>query len=143
MRTTLTSACEIKCNIEPLDIRRDDAIVTTYERYQMFEHHPNKALIHIWRKKTRIKQQSYLTRATTLLPEYNLPCSREKIVTVVPQPLYRTAYQPTLCPHLIVKSASKARPAHILKSLAAEAIDMYPNTMTHVYSNGSALNAVE
>ena len=143
MKTTPTSACEIECNIEPLDIRRDAAIVTTYERYQRLEHHPNKALIQTWRKKTRIKQQSYLTRATTLLPEYNLPCSREKIATVAPQPLYRTAYQPTLCPHLIVKSASKAYPVHILKSLAAETIDTYPNTMTHVYTDGSALNAVE
>ena len=86
---------------------------------------------------------AYLTRATTLLPAYNLPCSREKIATVAPQPLYRTAYQPTLCPHLIVKSASKAYPAHILKSLGAETIDTYPNTMTHVYTDGSALNAVE
>ena len=89
------------------------------------------------------KQQSYLTRATTLLPEYNLPCSREKIATVAPQPLYKTAYQPTMCPHLIVKSASKAFPAHILKSLIAETIDTYPNTKTHVYTNGSALDAVE
>ncbi len=96
MKTTPTSACEIECNIEPLDIRRDAAIVTTYERYQTLEHHPNKALIQTWRKKTRTKQLSYLTRATTLLPGYNLPCSRVKIATVAPQPLYITAYQPTL-----------------------------------------------
>ena len=48
MRTTPTSACEIECNIEQLDIRRDDAIVTTYERRQRLEHHPNKALIQTW-----------------------------------------------------------------------------------------------
>ena len=30
MKTTQTSAFEIECNIEPLDIRRDAAIVTTY-----------------------------------------------------------------------------------------------------------------
>ena len=119
MKTTPASACGIDCNIEPLDIRRDAAIVTTYERYQRLEHHPNKALIQTWSKKTRFKQQSYLTRATTLLPEYNLPCSREKIATVAPQPLYRTSYQPTLCPHLIVKSASKAYPAHILEKLGS------------------------
>ena len=70
LKTTPTRACEIECNIEPLDIRRDAAIVTTYERYQRLEHHPNKALIQTWGKKTRIKHQSYLTRATTLLPEY-------------------------------------------------------------------------
>ena len=143
MKTTPTSACGIECNIEPLDIRRDAAIVTTYERYQRLEHHPNKALIQTWRKKTRIKQQSYLTRATTLLPEYSLPHSREKLATIAPQQFYKTAYQPTLCPHLIVKSASKADPAHIRKSLAADTINTYPNTMTHVYSDGSALNAVE
>ena len=121
MKTTPTSACEIECNIEALDIRRDAAIVTTYERYQRHEHHPNKALFYTWRKMTQ-KQQSHLPRATTWLPEYNLPWSRKNIATVAPQPLYRTAYQPTLCPHLIAKSASKAYPAHILKSLAAETI---------------------
>ena len=42
-----------------------------------------------------------------------------------------------------MKNASKAYPAHILKSLAAETIDTYPNTMTHVYTDGSALNTVE
>ena len=84
------------------NIRRDAAIVTTYERYQRSEHHPNKALIQTWRKETRTVQQSYLTRATTLLPEYNLSFSREKIATVAPHPLYKTAYQPTLCQHLIV-----------------------------------------
>ena len=93
MRTTPTSACEIECNIEPLVIRRDAAIVTTYERYKRPEHHPNKALIQTLRKNIRIKEQSYLTRATTLLPEYNLPCTREKIATVAPQPLYRTAFK--------------------------------------------------
>ena len=65
MKTTPTSACEIECNIEPLDIRRDAAIVTTYERYQRLEHHHNKALIQTWRKKTRMKQHSYLTRDLT------------------------------------------------------------------------------
>ena len=68
MRTAPTSACEIECNNEPLDTSRDAAIVTTYECYQRLEHHPNKALIRTWRKNTRIKQQLYLTRATTLLP---------------------------------------------------------------------------
>ena len=32
--TRTTRACEIECNIVPLDIRRDAAIVKTYERYQ-------------------------------------------------------------------------------------------------------------
>ena len=99
--TTPTRACEIEC-------------------YQRLENHPNKALIQTWKKKTRIKQQSYLTTATTLLPVHNLPCRSENIATVAPQPPYRTAYQPTLCPHLIVKSARKPCPAHILKSLAAD-----------------------
>ena len=38
-----------------------------------------------------------------------------------------------------MKSARNTDPAHILKSLAAETIDTYPNTMTHVYTDGSAL----
>ena len=103
MMTTPTSAREIECNIEPLDWMLTEA----------WTPHSNKALIQTWRKKTRLKQHSCLTRATTFLPEYNLPCSREKIATVASHPLYGTAYQPTLCKHLIVEMASKADPAHI------------------------------
>ena len=102
-----------------------------------------QSVIQTWRTKTRIKQHSCLTRATTVLPEYNLPNSREKIATVAPQPLYKTAYQPNLCPHLIVKSSSKVDIGHLQKRLAAETIDTYPNTMTHVDTNGSVRNAVE
>ena len=61
------------------------------------------------------------------------------LATLAPQPLYRTAYQPTLCSHLIVERAIKADHAHILKSLAAATIDTYPNTMARVHTDGSAL----
>ena len=60
--------------------------------------HTKRALIQTCMKKTRIKQQSYLTIATALLPEYNLPCSRENIATVAPQPLYRQ-YVSQPCAH--------------------------------------------
>ncbi len=49
----------------------------------------------------------------------------------------------TLQNSVSAKSASKAYPAHLLKGLAAETIDKYPNTMTQVYTDGSAPNAVE
>ena len=138
MRTTPTSACVIECNIELLDIRRYAAIVTNDARYHRVEHHPSKVMIQSWRNNTRIKQQSYLTRATTLLHEYNLQRTREKIATLASQP-----YQQTLCPHLIVKSASKADRAHILNSLTGETIDTLSNTMRHFYTDGLALNAIQ
>ena len=48
---------EIECNIEPLDMHRAAAIVTTYERYERLECHPNKSFIQTGRKKTRTGQQ--------------------------------------------------------------------------------------
>ncbi len=68
----------------------------------------------------------YIHRAATLLHEYNLPGSGEKIATVASQLRHRTANQRTLCPHLIANDADKADPAHIMKSLAAETINTYP-----------------
>ena len=42
MRTTPTAACEIDARVEPLDLRRERAVMESFERYKRFDtDHPN------------------------------------------------------------------------------------------------------
>ena len=84
-----------------------------------------------------------MSRASSLLPSYNLPSNTEKITTVAPQTFRTTTYTPSLHPHLVVKDTTKAHPLQVLQAVAAETISTYPDTITHVYTDGSAMNAVE
>ncbi|GFR83089.1 reverse transcriptase-like protein [Elysia marginata] len=50
MRFTLTAACEIHTNIEPLGLRRDAAVMNMIERYKRSDKsHPNRQLIYTWK----------------------------------------------------------------------------------------------
>ena len=107
MKSTPTSACEIECDIRPLSIRRDSAIITTCGRYARADNHRNQRLIQTRRRKAMINRTSYMSRASSLIQSYNLPNNREKITTVAPQPIHTTTYKPSLHPHLVVKDATK------------------------------------
>ena len=37
MRTSPTAACEIDARVEPLDLRRERAVMESFERYKRFE----------------------------------------------------------------------------------------------------------
>ena len=69
--------------------------------------------------------------------------TKPKITTVAPQPIHMTTYKPSLPPHLVVRDATKVHPLRVLRAVAAETISTYPDTMTHVYTDGSAMNALE
>ena len=56
MRSTPIAACEIEANIEPLDLRRNRAVLDGVERYRRFEtNHPNRVLVDSWRPNKRLK----------------------------------------------------------------------------------------
>ena len=57
--------------------------------------------------------------------------------------VYTTTYKPSLHSHLVVKDATKADPLQVLQAVAADTISAHHDTMTHVYTDGSAMNAVE
>ena len=55
LRSTPTAACEIHTNIEPMHLRREAAVVETYERYRRQERdHPNRKLVEHQRPAQRI-----------------------------------------------------------------------------------------
>ena len=74
MRSTPIAACEIDCNIEPLELRREAAVLEMVERYRRAEAPtPNRSIIDNWRPNERIKQKSILKVEKKLQEKHHLP----------------------------------------------------------------------
>ena len=64
MRTTPTAACEIEANIEPMDLRRNRALIETVERFRRQEEdHPTRRVVYTWKEVKRLKQTSPMDKA--------------------------------------------------------------------------------
>ena len=80
MKSTSTAACEIHANIEPMQNRREAAVVETIERYKRQDiGHPNRKIVDDPRPKQRIKKKSILSVATHLEGKYDMPKERKFI----------------------------------------------------------------
>jgi len=61
MRSTPTSACEIHTNVEPLNLRREAAVVEGVKRFRRLDtNHPNRKLVESKRPRQRLKQKSWI-----------------------------------------------------------------------------------
>ena len=61
MRTTQTAACDIDARVEPLDLRRERAVLESVERYRRLDSdNPNRVMVDTWEPIGRIKQKSPL-----------------------------------------------------------------------------------
>ena len=79
MRSTPTAACEIHTNVEPLDLRREAAVMEGFERFKRLDpNHPNRKLVESKRPNQRLKQNSILDIAENLKDKYKLPENREQ-----------------------------------------------------------------
>ena len=142
MRTTPTAACEIDANIEPLNIRRQRALLEAVERYKRMENnHPNRQTIDRWKSNQRIQQKSLLEVGKNLEEDYHLPTDRELITRCPGPPPWINIKQPVIQKYLLDKTINKATLAPILKTCALETIDSYPTSSIHAYTDGSAFKA--
>ena len=61
-------------NIPPLHLRRECAVITTYERYKRLEKSLlTRVLVETWKGRKRLKMHSFMHNATRLVSELNLP----------------------------------------------------------------------
>ena len=142
IRTTPTAACEIDANIEPLDIRRNRALMEAVERYHRAEpEHPNRQLVEKWKANPRLKQQSPLDVSASLTETYFLPTDRLEETRCPKSTPWRNTYMPEIKTKLLNQSINKNTPEPILRAAAYETIDSYPDTMIQAYTDGSAFKA--
>ena len=140
MKSSPTAACEIHANVEPMQIRREAAVVETIERYKRLgANHPNRKIVDAPRPKQRIKKKSILSVAEDLKEKYNMPHDREPIK------LFDNSYNydsKKKVPHVekkLIQDFNKKQSDPLdLKNTALRTIDQYPDEIVHIYTDGSA-----
>ena len=141
LRSTPTSACEIDANVEPLSIRRERSAALTLERFQRLEEdNPCKTMTTEWTPKRRIKKTSFLKKATEIASNHHFPEARETTQVITSNPPNTEWKLPKICKDLLEK-ADKSTPPPILRILAYETIESYPDSSIKAYTDGSAVNA--
>ena len=141
MRTSPTAACEIDARVEPLDLRRERAIVESTERYKRLDSdHPNRALVDAWQPIGRLQQQSPLDVTLRLQNKFNLPDHRlpiQNLPTIAPWTELQSA---TINCSLLDPSIDKNSNPTVLRTCALETINAYHVTPVQAYTDGSALD---
>ena len=141
MRSTPSAACEIDANVEPLDLRRERAVLESVERYKrMDESHPNKKLVDTWKPINRLKQKSPLQIAENLEKVHNLPSDRQSELQHSILAPWSQLKMPNIKTALIDKTVNKKSDPHSLKMCSLETVDSYPTSWMHAYTDGSASN---
>ena len=142
MRSTPTAACEVDANIEPLDLRRNKALLEAVERYQRTDpDHPNRKLVEQWKPNRRLQQKSPLDKATEITQQMHLPEDRNTEVKCPGPPPWNSLYTADMRTTLLDKTANKNTTPNILKLCAYETIDNYPKSAIQAFTDGSAFKA--
>ena len=133
------AATEVMANIPPLQLRRDRAVITTFERYKRLDKNlPTRILVDTWKGRKRLKMQSFMHNATRLASEINLPETRLPIQRLSSFSPENTPQVPQVYLKLKDTSVSKKSKPEILKLAALETIDALPPGAVRVYTDGSA-----
>ena len=138
-RSTPTAACEIDANIEPLDLRRERAVIESVERYRRLEKdHPNRELVDSWTPNQRLQQQSPMDVAFKVEQQHHLPQERlpnPKHTSAAP---WSTLKAPTIKTSLLDPTINKSTDPVVLKTCTMDTIYSYPDSWIHGYTDGSA-----
>ena len=139
MKSTPTAACEVHTNVEPLNIRREAAVMETVERIKRQEpEHPNKKIVDSYKPVQRIQKKSILSVSDKIKDNYNLPNDRESIVLFdANNNPSKKMMLPTVKDQMIKSVTKKDEPAVLLKTALAT-IDTYPDEWIKIYTDGSA-----
>ena len=139
MRSTPSAACEIDANIEPLDLRREKAVLECVERYKRLdERHPNRVLVDSWKASNRLKQKSPLNIAEKLMEEHAMPEERQSEEKYSPFAPWSHLEVPVIKTTLLDEKVNKNSDHHTLRMCSIETINSYPTSWLHTYTDGSA-----
>ena len=141
MRSTPTAACEIHTNVEPLNLRREAAVIEGIERYRRLDPtHPNRRLVESKRPIQRLKHKSILDIAEDLKDKYKLPEMRENKCHFDPEhPPHKEMKKPHIKLDIGDTCINKKNidPVDLL-FIAEKTIEQYPENWIQVYTDGSA-----
>ena len=140
MRSSPIAACEVDSNIEPLNLRREAAVVEMVERYRRCDKdNPNREIVDKWKKDDRIKQRSIMKVEQKLQEKHHLPENREPIIPLSDKlPPNKTLLTPDIKLDLTEKVSKTNTDPTELNYLGIKTILSYPENYIQIYTDGSA-----
>jgi len=140
MKSSPIAACEIDSNIEPLNLRREAAVVEMVERYRRSDKdNPNRGIVDRWKPDDRIKQKSILKVERRLQEKHHMPENREPEISLSKElPPNKEILTPEIKLDLVEKVSKKHTDPVELNLLGIRTILSYPEHFVMVYTDGSA-----
>lgn len=140
MRSSPIAACEIDSNIEPLNLRREAAVVDMVERYRRSDKEtPNRKIVDKWTPNEKIKQRSILKVEKKLQEKYPMPVNRETETVICSElPPNMTILTPTIKLGLIEEVSKRTTDPVDLTHIGIKPILSYPENTHQIYTDGSA-----
>ena len=140
MRSAPTAACGIDVDIEPLELRREAAVIEMVERYRREDKcHPNRKIVEEWKLDNRIQQNSVLKIEKRLQEKHHLPGSREPLQHYDKNtPPFLELKRPKVRTSLNKEVSKKHSDPVELMVAGLKTVQDYPDEWIKVYTDGSA-----
>ena len=140
MRSAPTAACGIDVDIEPLELRREAAVIEMVERYRREDKgHPNRKIVEEWKLDNRIQQNSVLKIEKRLQEKHHLPGSREPLQHYDKNtPPFLELRRPNIRTSLNKEVSKKHSDPVELMVAGLKTVQDYPDEWIKVYTDGSA-----
>ena len=133
LRSTPKAACEIHTNIEPLNLRREAAVIQMVERYRRLDkQHPNRQIVEKWTPHKRIKHKSILDIAFKIEEKHHLPTNRENLIVMNKDVPPNKHLHPVSIVTNLINNKEKDSPDPL------DTIASYPEDTIKVYVDGAA-----
>ena len=108
----------------------------------MEDDNPCKEMTTKWKEKTRIQKTSTLKKKSDISKEFQFPKNRD-VSTPIPSRSPQIQWTLPKISKELPQKADKSTPPNILKTIAYETIDRYPQTSIKAYTDGSAEEATK
>ena len=107
----------------------------------MDEENPCRKMTENWTPIDRIQKTSFLKKANEIAETFHFPQER-KPTPIIPETGPHQELRKPICRPELLEKVDKDTPQPILKLLAYETIESYPEDIIHAYTDGSSVNAV-
>ena len=134
------SSVDIDVDIEPLELRREGAVIEMVERYKRSDQdNPNRKIVEEWKQDHRIQQNSILKIEKKLQEKHQLPGNRAPLQQFDKNtPPYLELRRPNIRTSINNAVSKKHSDPVELMVAGLKTVQEYPDNWIQVYTDGSA-----
>ena len=143
LSSTPIGALEIMARVEPIQLRRTRKIMVEAERILRLEPgHPTREMMENWTAVSRLQKTSFMHEVKREWREKPMPEQREEILIQESRAPGSMLKKPRVEVELVHKGYGKSHSEIVLRSLANETIETYPDRGYRAYTDGSVCRDV-